>query len=52
MLGSNLFQTMTVDVNTMIFVFIRVVPVAVGKGYLGHLIGKILDNPRGNIKKK
>ena len=46
LLGANLFITMTIDVNTLIFVFIRILPVAIVMGYLGKLIGKILDNPK------
>lgn len=52
LLGVNLFMTMTVDINTLIFVIIKVLPVAIIMGYLGSLIGGILDNPKGYEKKK
>ena len=45
-------MTMTVDVNTVIFVCIKVLPVAIVMGYLGKLIGNILDNPKANGKRK
>lgn len=48
LLGTNLFMTMSVDVNTLIFVCIKVTPVAIIMGYLGHLIGNILDNPKNH----
>ena len=46
----NLIQTMTVDVTTLKCVLIRVLPAALIMGYLGHLTGAILDNPRGRKK--
>ena len=52
LLGTNLFITMTIDVNTLIFVIIKVVPVAFIRGYLGKLIGHILDNPKANKGQK
>lgn len=52
LLGTNLFTTMTIDVNTLIFVIIKVVPVAFIMGYLGKLIGHILDNPKANKGQK
>lgn len=50
LLGMNLIQTMTIDVTTLKFVLIRVLPATLIMGYLGHLIGTILDNPRGKKK--
>lgn len=52
LLGTNLFMTMNIDVNTLIFVCVKVIPVSIIMGYLGYLIGKILDNPRANRKHK
>lgn len=52
LLGVNLFQTMSVDVSTLIFVFVKVLPIAIGMGLLGRLIGQILDNPKAYGKKK
>lgn len=52
LLGGNLAQTLTVNVSTMIFVFLKVLPAALVMGYLGHLIGNILDNPRKNKSHK
>jgi len=52
LLGANLFITMTIDVNTLIFVIIKVLPVALIMGYLGKLIGHILDHPKANNSKK
>ncbi len=52
LLGVNLFQTMSVDVSTLIFVFVKVLPIAIGMGLLGRLIGQILDNPKVYGKKK
>ena len=52
LLGVNLFQTMSVDVSTLIFVFVKVLPIAIGMGFLGRLIGQILDNPKAYGKKK
>lgn len=46
LLGVNLFTTMRIDVSTLIFVFIKVLPVSAIMWYLGYLIGKILDNPK------
>jgi len=46
LLGVNLFTTMRIDVSTLIFVFIKVLPVSAVMWYLGYLIGKILDNPK------
>ncbi|MBQ2870378.1 hypothetical protein IJE86_01620 [bacterium] len=51
LLGANLFTTMTIDVSTMIFVLIKVLPIAFAMGFLGHMIGNILDNPKGNKKR-
>ena len=48
LLGVNLFTTMTINVNTLFFVVLKVLPVALIMGYLGKLIGKILDNPKAN----
>ena len=50
LLGANLAQTLTVNASTMIFVFVKVIPAALIMGYLGHLIGNILDKP-GKTKK-
>lgn len=52
LLGVNLFNTMTIDVNTLIFVVVKVLPVALIMGYLGSLIGRILDNPKGYENRK
>ena len=52
LLGANLFTTMTIDVNTLIFIIIKVLPVALIMGYLGKLIGQILDNPKANKGQK
>ncbi len=52
MLGANIFMTMSVDFNTMIFAFTKVLPVAIVLGWLGKMIGDILDNPRGKVGKK
>ena len=52
LLGVNLFNTMTVDVNTLVFVFVKVLPVSIGMWYLGYLIGSILDNPKATGKRK
>ena len=52
LLGTNLFMTMNIDVNTLIFVCVKVIPVSIIMGYLGYLIGKILDSPRANRKHK
>lgn len=46
LLGANLIFTMTVDASTMIFTFTKVLPISLAMGYLGHLIGSILDNPK------
>lgn len=46
MLGANIFSTMTIDFNTMMFALTKVLPVSFGFWYLGYLIGRILDNPR------
>lgn len=51
LLGANIFMTMTVDVSTLIFVFTRVLPITLAMGYLGYLIGNILDNPKGKNKR-
>lgn len=52
LLGVNLFQTMTIDVGTLIFVFVKVLPITFVMWYLGRLIGEILDNPKAYGKKK
>ena len=51
LLGANLFTTMTIDASTMIFVLIKVLPIAFAMGFLGHMIGNILDKPKGNKKR-
>ncbi len=46
LLGANLMQTLTINTSTMMFVFVKVIPAALIMGYLGHLIGNILDKPK------
>ncbi len=52
LLGVNLFTTMRIDVSTLVFVFVKVLPVSVVMWYLGYLIGKILDNPKSSRNKR
>ena len=44
--GANLIMTMSIDFSTLVFVLTKLLPLAILMGYLGHLIGGILDNPR------
>lgn len=52
MIGSNLVQTMTINVSTLIFVITKVIPIAFVMGFLGYYTGKILDNPKLQKKEK
>lgn len=46
LLGANLFQTMTIDASTLMFVITKVLPAALVMGILGHLTGSILDKSK------
>lgn len=52
MLWYEIFSSMRIDVFTIIFVTIKVLPAAFLAGCLGFLIGYILDNPRVKRKNK
>lgn len=52
LLGANLFQTMTIDTSTIMFVLSKVLPAALIMGYIGYLTGNILDNPKSKKRKK
>ena len=44
--GANLIMTMSIDFSTLVFVVTKLLPLSILMGFLGRLIGSILDNPR------